>query len=83
MFGAGDHHDDGYPPREEMSNTMRSIFYVDQLDCAAEEQLIGKRLSLMTEVKGVEFDIVNRRVFVTHDGGVCHTLTRHDRARQH
>jgi Cd2+/Zn2+-exporting ATPase len=57
-----------------MNKTTRSILYIDQLDCSAEEQLIGKRLASMPEVKGSEFDIVNRRVLVTHDEGSIETV---------
>lgn len=57
-----------------MNKTTRSTLYVDQLDCSAEEQLIGKRLASMPEVKGFEFDIVNRRVLVTHDEGSIETV---------
>jgi len=45
----------------------RTTITVAELDCAAEQAVLQKRLSALPEVASVEFDLLNRRLTVTHD----------------
>lgn len=42
---------------------------VEGMDCSAEETVIRRRLSLMPEVEGLEFDLIGKRVKVRHRHG--------------
>lgn len=46
----------------------RSWFYVAQMDCAAEEQLVRMRLADVPAVGAVAVDLTRRTVVVEHDG---------------
>ena len=47
----------------------QSVFYIEKMDCPAEEQLIRKRLDGVEGVEGVEalrFNLMARELTVTH-----------------
>lgn len=44
----------------------RSVFYIADMDCPTEEQLIRNRLSRMSGVQSLEFDLMKRRLTVMH-----------------
>ncbi len=50
--------------------TTTTIIRVDQLDCAAEEQILQKTVGSMPGVALVECNVVTRRMTVTHDTAV-------------
>ncbi|MHB0996003.1 MAG: heavy metal translocating P-type ATPase [Elusimicrobiales bacterium] len=52
---------------EDMGGAKRSVFVIDDMDCQAEEALIRKRLGGMPGVRGLEFDLLGRRLTVGHD----------------
>jgi Cd2+/Zn2+-exporting ATPase len=47
--------------------TVKTILAIDQLDCAAEEQVLQKAVGGMPGVAIVECNVVTRRMSVTHD----------------
>ena len=47
--------------------TTTTIIRVDQLDCAAEEQVLQRTVGAMPGVASVECNVVTRRMTVTHD----------------
>ena len=46
--------------------TKRTTIIVSELDCAAEQAVLQKRLSALPDVAFIEFDLMNRRLTVTH-----------------
>ena len=46
----------------------KTIFNITKMDCPSEEQLIRMKLQNFDTVKGLEFDIANRKLDVYHDG---------------
>ena len=46
--------------------TIASVFRVEELDCATEENDLRNALGGLDEVSGLEFDLVARRVTVRH-----------------
>lgn len=55
-----------------------SIFIVDGMDCAEEEGLIRKKLSGMDGIGGLRFNLIARKLYVTHslnDAQILDTLT--------
>ncbi len=45
----------------------KTTITVSELDCAAEQAVLQKRLSALSDVASVEFDLMNRCLTVTHD----------------
>ncbi len=54
-------------PREQLSGAKISVFVIDEMDCQAEEALIRKRLGKLSGVRGLEFDLLARKLKVGHD----------------
>lgn len=48
----------------------KSTFYILKMDCSAEEQLVRMKLELLMEVKQLEFDLINRKLAVYHQGDI-------------
>ena len=46
----------------------KTIFNITKMDCPSEEQLIRMKLQDFDTVKGLEFDIANRKLDVYHNG---------------
>lgn len=44
----------------------RSVIAIEKMDCPTEEALIRKRLGSMQEVEGLSFDLINRKLIVSH-----------------
>lgn len=44
----------------------RSTFHIDKMDCPTEEQLIRNRLRSVEGIEGMEFDLIQRELTVTH-----------------
>ena len=47
----------------------KSVFRVEELDCATEENELRAALGGLPQVSGLDFDLVARRVTVTHQFG--------------
>jgi len=45
----------------------RSVFFIENMDCSAEEQLIRKKLNGFTGIGSLSFDLINRTLTVEHD----------------
>ena len=54
-------------PPAGLQGGKRSVFVIDDMDCQAEEALIRKRLGKLDGVRGLEFDLLARRLTVGHD----------------
>jgi Cd2+/Zn2+-exporting ATPase len=52
----------------------QSVFFVEEMDCAAEIALIQNKLSALPAVRGMDFDIMQRRVTVSHAPGQQETV---------
>lgn len=52
---------------EDMGGSKRSVFSINDMDCQAEEALIRKRLGKLAGIRGLEFDLLGRRLTVGHD----------------
>lgn len=46
----------------------KTTFEIPKMDCPSEENLIRLKLDGIREIKNLDFDIPNRRLFVFHDG---------------
>lgn len=46
---------------------MKSVFRIEAMDCSAEEQVLRKRFSKVSEVSSLTFDLVNRQLTVDHE----------------
>ena len=44
----------------------KTIFKISKMDCPSEEQIIRMKLSEMTTIKSLDFDIPNRKLIVFH-----------------
>ncbi|HCO66591.1 MAG TPA: cation transporter [Dysgonomonas sp.] len=55
-----------------MNKTYRSTFYIKEMDCPSEENLIRMKLQDTASVYGLDFDIPGRKLVVTHDGDIDH-----------
>ncbi len=53
----------------------RTVFFIKDMDCPSEEQMIRMKLSADTTVRQLQFDIGNRRLTVLHDGGLEDIIT--------
>lgn len=51
------------------STDKRLYVYVPEMDCPAEEQMIRNKLSKLSEVRDIEFDLMQRQLLVHHDEG--------------
>lgn len=47
-----------------------STFVIPKMDCSAEEQMVRMALTSMSEVKGLAFDLPNRKLKVFHNDGL-------------
>nr|MBA3726357.1 cation transporter [Armatimonadota bacterium] len=45
---------------------QESDYTIQKMDCPTEEQIIRKRLRSMKGILGLEFDLMNRRLKVSH-----------------
>jgi Cd2+/Zn2+-exporting ATPase len=52
----------------------QSVFFVEEMDCAAEIALIQNKLSALPAVRDMDFDIMQRRVTVSHTPGQQETV---------
>lgn len=59
------------PPPAEARAGLVSQFSVAKMDCAAEERLIRMALEPLDEVRGLHFDLGNRRLRVWHDADIA------------
>ena len=50
----------------QLSGTSQAIFIIDNLDCPAEETLIRNKLSAMDGITSLDFNLMQRRLTVTH-----------------
>jgi hypothetical protein len=48
----------------------RTVFFIKDMDCPAEEQMVRMKLAGNTDVKRLDFDLETRRVSVLHSGGI-------------
>lgn len=46
----------------------KTVFHIAKMDCPSEEQMIRMKLQGLESVRGLDFDIPNRRLSVLHDG---------------
>lgn len=46
---------------------MKSVLHIEGMDCSAEEQVIRKRFSRVSEVSSLTFDLINRQLTVEHE----------------
>lgn len=46
----------------------KTVFFLKKMDCPSEEQMVRMKLGGVPFVKGLDFDLANRRVAVLHDG---------------
>lgn len=58
------------------ADTYASTFAVPGMDCPSEERLIRMALDALPEVRGLQFDLENRRLEVRHVGAVEEVLAR-------
>ena len=58
----------------DAASVATTRFHVAAMDCATEQAVIAKRLERVTGVQGVEFDLIDRVVTVTHRAGVDGTV---------
>lgn len=49
---------------------QKTLFEISKMDCPSEESLIRMKLDEITQIKSLEFDIPNRRLYVFHDGPI-------------
>jgi len=62
--------DIGLPPSEsatlEPGGTQQSVYRIENMDCPTEEGLIREKLQHMAGVQGLEFNLMQRKLTVTH-----------------
>ncbi len=46
----------------------KTLFFIKDMDCPAEEQMIRMKLADITAVRGLTFDLYNRQLIILHDG---------------
>lgn len=56
-----------YCPKHS-KNMRKTLFHVREMDCPCEEHLIRLKLNDIPSVKQLDFDIVNRKLIVYHEG---------------
>lgn len=44
----------------------QAIFYISEMDCPTEEQLIRNRLKSIHQIERLDFDLMSREFTVTH-----------------
>jgi Cd2+/Zn2+-exporting ATPase len=71
----------GTPPddnllRSTTAEAGQSVFFVEEMDCAAEITLIQNKLSALPCVRDMDFDIMQRRVTVRHALGQQDTVSQ-------
>ncbi len=49
---------------------QRTVFFIRDMDCAAEEQMVRMKLADNPDVKHLEFDLANRRLTAYHTDGL-------------
>jgi Zn2+/Cd2+-exporting ATPase len=60
--------------RSTAAGDTQSVFFVEEMDCAAEIALIENKLSALPAVSDMNFDIMQRRVTVSHIPGQQETI---------
>jgi Zn2+/Cd2+-exporting ATPase len=60
--------------RSTAADDIRSVFFVQEMDCAAEIALIENKLSALPVVSDMNFDVMQRRVTVQHRSGQHETI---------
>lgn len=56
--------------RRQICAMQRTVYHVEQMDCAAEERLIRMQLEDVAGVERLEFDLPERRLAIYHNGTV-------------
>lgn len=56
----------------------KTVFNIAKMDCPSEEQMIRMKLQDLESVRGLDFDIPNRKLSVLHDGGYEAIFSRLD-----
>ncbi|ENW16385.1 Cobalt-zinc-cadmium resistance protein CzcD [Acinetobacter haemolyticus CIP 64.3 = MTCC 9819] len=67
-FGAKLNKTEAYVNKEHAKEI--STFLIPKMDCSAEEQMVRMALSPVNEVKGLTFDLPNRKLKVFHNDGL-------------
>lgn len=67
-FGAKLNKTEAYVNKEQAKEI--STFLIPKMDCSAEEQMVRMALSPVSEVKGLIFDLPNRKLKVFHNDGL-------------
>lgn len=49
----------------------KTVFRLDKMDCAAEERLVRMKLDGLPQVKGLDFNLPERKLTVHHDSGLA------------
>jgi len=62
--------------RSTAADDGQSVFFVEEMDCAAEIALIQNKLSALPSVRDMDFDIIQRRVTVRHAFGQQETVSQ-------
>jgi Zn2+/Cd2+-exporting ATPase len=62
--------------RSTAADDGQSVFFVEEMDCAAEIALIQSKLSALPSVRDMDFDIIQRRVTVRHAFGQQETVSQ-------
>jgi Cd2+/Zn2+-exporting ATPase len=60
--------------RSTATEDTQSVFFVEEMDCAAEIALIQNKLSALPAVSDMDFDVMQRRVTVRHAPGQQETI---------
>jgi Zn2+/Cd2+-exporting ATPase len=60
--------------RSTAAEDTQSVFFVEEMDCAAEIALIQNKLSALPAVSDMDFDVMQRRVTVRHAPGQQETI---------
>lgn len=51
------------------AHSKRSVVRIEKMDCPTEEALIRKRMAAMNEVESLDFDLVGRKLTISHAPG--------------
>ncbi|WP_058948542.1 cation transporter, partial [Acinetobacter venetianus] len=73
-FGAKLNKTEAYENKEQAQEA--STFLIPKMDCSAEEQMVRMALSPLHEVKGLSFDLAQRRLVVFHTNGINEITTK-------
>ncbi|EHU2953344.1 TPA: cation transporter [Acinetobacter baumannii] len=73
-FGAKLNKTEFYENKEHAQEA--STFLIPKMDCSAEEQMVRMALSPLHEVKGLSFDLAQRKLVVFHTNGINEITTK-------